>query len=356
MKNKILATLAIIGLTATLTTGCGAINNDYISIKQYKGLEVVEVPSVEITDERIDEEIELLQQAHSTLIEVTDRSAKLGDTVVLDFKGLKDGEPFDGSDATEYTMMLGSSNLTPSFDEAIVGHEVGEFEIEVQFPINYHYEELAGETAVFEINLRNIETHDAPALDDDFAQSVSPTAKTMDELRAEIKNTHTENAQSNISQKQDEAIWDALAEQTTVKKYPQDRIDEIKKQLLRHYEETAIAYDIRLEVFIQDYMHTTKEELDVTLQEEAEKRVLKELSASLIAEKEKLIPSEEFLDEQLDELAGEYGFANGKDFAREHSEEFVKTIVSQRLVSAFLLDHAKLVPETQSTATPTVAP
>lgn len=354
MKNKILSTLVTFIAIGTLITGCGStLKNEYISIEKYKGLEITELKPVEITDERVDAEIERLQHAHGQSTEVTDRPAEMGDTVILDFNGLKNGEPFEGNYAEGYTIMLGAGPITPGFDEAIVGHEVGEFTIEVTFPANYHMTELAGEPVTFDINLHSITAPGLPELNDDFAKEVSSTATTMDELRAEIKASHVDSSEASVRKELNEAIWEALAENTTIKKLPEDRVEQIKKQLWEHYESAAQAYELSIEAFLNDHMQTDKETLDAELQAEAEKRVLKELSATLIADKEKLVPSDEEYVEKMETAARENGFATAKDFANEHGEDFVKNIVLQEIVANFLLDHATMIPESETTATPT---
>ena len=105
-----------------------------MEIDGYKGLEI-EKKSTEVTDEMVDEEIEKVRDRNSRMVNVEDRAAEIGDTVVIDFEGYTDGEPFDGGKAEKYSLALGSGNFIPGFEEQIVGHQIGEeFTISVDFP------------------------------------------------------------------------------------------------------------------------------------------------------------------------------------------------------------------------------
>ena len=79
-------------------------------------------------------------------------TVSLGDIVVIDYKGTLNGEAFGGGSYEKYTMQLGYASFVEGFEEAIVGHKVGEtFTIDVKFPENYSTTSLAGKDTKFEI-------------------------------------------------------------------------------------------------------------------------------------------------------------------------------------------------------------
>ena len=75
----------------------------------------VEVPKTEITvtDEDVEAELKKEQEKNSRTISVEDRAAQLNDIVTIDFEGSVDGVPFDGGQATEYPLTLGSNTFIP---------------------------------------------------------------------------------------------------------------------------------------------------------------------------------------------------------------------------------------------------
>ena len=60
MKKKLI-TLLTAGVLAVSLAGCsGELSNEYVTVKQYKGLEVAQVLPEDITDDDIDSEIQIV--------------------------------------------------------------------------------------------------------------------------------------------------------------------------------------------------------------------------------------------------------------------------------------------------------
>lgn len=81
-----------------------------------------------------------------------------GDKINLDYVGTVDGVEFDGGSTQGMgtDLVLGSGSYIDGFEDAIIGHEVGEeFDINVTFPEKYSAE-LAGKDAVFHITINGI--------------------------------------------------------------------------------------------------------------------------------------------------------------------------------------------------------
>ena len=107
MKKRLTAVVA--GICAlSLLGGCasGAISNDNITIKKYKGLEVEKVEEIAVTDEDVEMSIQSDLETLATKTEVTDRAAQLGDIATIDFEGKKDGVAFEGGAGTDYELEL----------------------------------------------------------------------------------------------------------------------------------------------------------------------------------------------------------------------------------------------------------
>ena len=143
-----------------------------VKIEGYKGLTVEKAEAV-VTDEDVEHELGHIQQRNSRSINVDDRPAQLGDSVVFDYEGFCDGVPFEGGKAEKYTLKLGSNQFIPGFEDGMVGHEIGEeFDVNVTFPEEYHADELSGKPAVFKVKIHEIKMTELPELDDEFAKDV----------------------------------------------------------------------------------------------------------------------------------------------------------------------------------------
>ena len=194
MKKKILA-LTLSVLMAASLAGCSKeLSNEYITVKQYEGLEVPKVEQSEVTDESVESTINSTLSSKSTSEEIKDRAAKEGDTVNIDYKGSVDGVEFEGGSATGASLELGSNSFIGAngdykgFEEQIVGHKIGEkFDIEVKFPSDYKNTEMADKVAVFNITLNGISVVTVPELTDDWVKENSEESKTVEEYKKEIQ-------------------------------------------------------------------------------------------------------------------------------------------------------------------------
>ena len=106
--------------------GCGSnqtkgeLKNEFVSISQYKGVEIEKQEVKEITDEAVDEEINRRLEAKATSVDVTDRAVEKGDTANINYVGKKDGVAFDGGSADNHPLEIGSGAFIPGFEDGII--------------------------------------------------------------------------------------------------------------------------------------------------------------------------------------------------------------------------------------------
>ena len=94
-----------------------------------------------------------------------------GDQVVIDFKGMVDGEAFEGGTAEDYPLVLGSGSFIPGFEDQLVGAKVGDaVEVKVKFPEEYGAPNLAGKDAVFETTVKAVKAPKKAEIDDELAK------------------------------------------------------------------------------------------------------------------------------------------------------------------------------------------
>tara|TARA_R110002124_G_scaffold1434_13_gene8497 strand:- start:5324 stop:6703 length:1380 start_codon:yes stop_codon:yes gene_type:complete len=111
--------------------------------------------------------------------------AKDGDQVVINFLGKVDGEAFDGGQADDYPLVLGSNSFIPGFEEQLVGAKAGDdVEVKVSFPGDYGAENLAGKDAVFECKVNAVKGAVKAELNDAMAEKFG--AENLDDLKAKI--------------------------------------------------------------------------------------------------------------------------------------------------------------------------
>ncbi|AGB81339.1 trigger factor [Serratia sp. FGI94] len=156
---------------------------------ELKGLENIEVekPVVEVNDADVDTMLDTLRKQQATWKD-TDRAVEAEDRVTVDFTGSIDGEEFEGGKAADFVLAMGQGRMIPGFEEGLVGHKAGEeFTIDVNFPEDYHAENLKGKAAKFAIVLKKVEERELPELTEEFIQRFGVADGSVDGLRAEVR-------------------------------------------------------------------------------------------------------------------------------------------------------------------------
>jgi trigger factor len=148
----------------------------------------LEKVELSFSDEEIKEMQDVVRKWRAKEVEIEDKKHKSleGDLAVIDFKGFKDGVAFEGGEAKEFKLELGSKGMIPGFEEQIIGKKVGdEFEIKVTFPEQYHSADLAGKEAKFEIKLHKILKKELPEWNEDYAKELN--YESLDKLNDFVK-------------------------------------------------------------------------------------------------------------------------------------------------------------------------
>ncbi|MGL4613750.1 MAG: trigger factor [Shewanella sp.] len=174
---------------------------------ELKGLDAIEVeqPKAEVTDADVDTMIETLRKQHATYAAV-EREAADGDKVKMNFVGSVDGEEFEGGKAEDFELQLGSGRMIPGFEAGILGHKAGEeFVIDVNFPEEYHAENLKGKAAKFAITLTEVQAANLPEVNDEFAALFGISEGGLEALKTEIR--------KNMNRELDQALKANVKEQ-----------------------------------------------------------------------------------------------------------------------------------------------
>ncbi len=169
----------------------------------------IEVPSVEIQEADVDDMIEKLRAQRATW-SVVERAADERDRVVVDFVGTIDGEPFQGGEGKEVSIIIGAGQVLKEFDQALRGVQAGDqTTATVNFPADYPAANLAGRAAVFAITAHRVEEQRLPELDDEFATSFG-LAGGAALLRSEVRNNMARELAERVRSESKTHAFDAL--------------------------------------------------------------------------------------------------------------------------------------------------
>lgn len=287
-----------------------------VELGEYKGIEV-ESKEFTVSDEDIENELKSRQERVASIDIVDDEDATLesGDHTLIDFEGFVDGEAFEGGQAENFSLVIGSGTFIPGFEDQMIGMKKGEErDVNVTFPEQYHSEELAGQPALFKVKLNEIKRQVLPALDDEFAKDVSEF-DTLEEFKQDLRNKLEEKAKADAENYKRDAIVEKVAENATID-IPQAMIHTEAHNMVHEFEDRLRMQGLNLETYEQ-FTGIGHDQLQEQFKENAEKRVRVNLTLEAIANKEEIHATEEEVDAELEKMAGTYN----------RSKEEVKTIL-----------------------------
>lgn len=164
-------------------------------LPQYTGLEV-EAETEKVTAKQVDEEIERLRQQNAMIIAKNGPVAK-GDIVTMDYVELDEsGKEVENTKRDDFSFTVGSSYNFYKLDDDIVGMKAGETKV-----VEKTYgddsgmgSDYLGRTVRINVTVKEVKMKDVPALDDEFAQDVKDSYKTLKDLKDDTKKQLEEKA------------------------------------------------------------------------------------------------------------------------------------------------------------------
>ena len=159
-----------------------------VELQDYSGIELaMTIPR--ITDEDVNQTIEVMRQRMAKTVTVTDRPAQDKDLLKIDFTSKLGDQPFEGGSAQDQIIQAGAGQLIEGLDKGMIGMEIGETrDIQVQVPEDYPNKEIAGKDVDFQIVLKGIQEQKLPDLDDEFARSVEDkNYESMDNMKQSVR-------------------------------------------------------------------------------------------------------------------------------------------------------------------------
>ncbi|MBK1614786.1 trigger factor [Rubrivivax gelatinosus] len=173
----------------------------------------VERVAADVTEEAIDRTVEILRKQRRTFAQrPAAEGAAEGDRVTIDFEGKIDGEPFAGGKAEGFQFIIGEGQMLEQFDKAVRGMKVGDNKtFPLQFPADYHGQDVAGKEADFLVTMKKCEVQNLPAVDDDFAKALGIKEATVEALRADVKKNLEREVKFRVRARNKAAAMEALA-------------------------------------------------------------------------------------------------------------------------------------------------
>ena len=269
-----------------------------------------------VDNKEVEEAIENLRKNHAALKPVDEKTrAKKGHVVYLTFKGTVEGRAIAGGSSDGMDLELGSETFIPGFEENLIGLKAGDKkEFDINFPEEYQAKDLAGKTAHFAIEIKEIKEKVVPELTLEFAQKFEKSS--IDDLKKSIWEQLAENHNHMSFLDAKRTIMDQFSEKFTFD-IPQGLVElefkSIWEQLQREMSQTSDGK--------KDPVEDDEEELKKQYRQIAERRVRLGLLLAEIGREHNIVVSQKAFERALMREAMKYPGMERKVIDYYHSNK-----------------------------------
>ena len=299
-----------------------------VKLGEYKGLKVKK-DKVKVTKEEVEHEVGHILDRFAELVS-KDGKVENGDTVVIDFKGFKDNEAFEGGTAENYSLEIGSHSFIPGFEEGVIGMKKEESkDINLTFPEDYMAKDLAGKDVVFNVTVHDIKKRVIPDLDEEFFKDLDMEGVTNKEelekvVEEEIKAQKEQDAENKF-------IEDLLAKASKNMKVEIDEeiIEAETKKMYDQFVQRLQMQGVSEELYFA-YSGAKKEDIMKEMTKEAKVRLEYRYLLEAIVKEEKIKVSDKDAKEEVKKLCEQYQMTEEELMKELGTLEVVKYDLSMR--------------------------
>lgn len=298
----------------------------YIYVNNYTDIDYLSeqaAPSEEELDDAIFYNItynyiETTEGADHTIVED-------GDVINANYSGKLDGVIFNGGTADNVEIMVGIGGYIPGFEEGFIGMEIGETkDVPVTFPEDYENTDLAGQDVIFTFTVNEITgTYTVPELTDEMVKAAfyDGSATNVQECREYFRTMILQNN-----------VWDFLIEKYYATAVSEESVHSYYNMLMDSYDELSMAYQISVADLLSSSGISIEEFKAETILDASYTAVEYSIYAA-IADNEGITVT----NEDITELASEYGYADADSFISDYGENTINEYLLQTKVLDYIV-------------------
>lgn len=331
-----------------------------VTLGDYKAIRVP-WEEAKATDEEIEEVLENLRK-QGTPWEPVDRAAELGDMLTVDIDGYVEEEDAEGGrrdfieeKSISYLSQESVTYPVPGFAEHLIGMKADETrEFTISVPDDFTVRDLNGKDANFTVTLHEVKSQVPPEMDDEWAKSVTLTEddsfESLADLREKIQTDLQERSEAQAHSEYEEKVLDALNE-TTSMEYPPVMVDTEIDHLIQDQDQQLRGMGISLASYLAS-SGQDPDQIRETVRPQAEQRVLRALLISEVSEAEKIEPSDDEVQEEIDRVLEGQPEGDAREQARQlFDNPEARETVERRLVARKTVDLLTNIARTEDAST-----
>ena len=170
----------------------------------------IERPALDVAEADVKRTLDVLVKQRATF-EPVKRAAKKGDKVKLGLSASIDGNEVESTGGQTIDLVIGEGGRVPQFDDNLVGAKAGaEATFEITYPADHQPEQLAGKTVSYKVNFVEVAQVKLPEIDADFAKTLGVDDGDVEKMKAEIKESLSQEVTKRVRQNVKEQVFDAL--------------------------------------------------------------------------------------------------------------------------------------------------
>jgi trigger factor len=299
----------------------------------------VEKISAEVSDAAVDKTLDILRKQRRTFSQrAMDSAAQDGDRATIDFEGKVDGETFAGGKAEDFQFLIGDGQMLKEFEDAVRGMKNGESKtFPLNFPADYHGQDVAGKQADFMVTVKKLEAAHLPEVNEALAKSLGIADATVEGLRSDIKKNLDREVKFRVLARNKAAVMDALVSKAELDLPNASVQDELERMV------TAARADLKQ----RGVKDADKAPIpDDIFRPQAEKRVRLGLVVAELVRSNNLQAKPEQLKAHIEELSASY--EKPQDVVKWYLSDNrrmaeVEGVVIENNVTDYVLSKAKVV-------------
>ena len=298
------------------------ITDPEVKLGKYKELKVKK-DKVEVTKEEIEHEVGHILDRFAELVS-KDGAVEEGDTAIIDFKGFKDNEEFEGGSAEGYSLEIGSHSFIPGFEEGVVGMKKEESkDIKLTFPEDYMAKDLAGKEVVFNVTVHDIKKRVIPDLDEEFFKDLDMEGVTnKEELNKVVEEEIKTQKEHDTENKFVEDLLAKASSNMTIE-IPEEIIDAEADKMYKDFVKRLEMQGVNEELYYA-YAGVKKEDIMKDIKKEAETRLKYRYLLEAIIKEEKIEIKDKDIDKEIAKIAKNYNVTEEEIMKEFGSKEVLK--------------------------------
>ena len=281
---------------------------EFVELGEYKGLEYPDSEELhpKVTDEKVNDYITGIQLTalipDEDFITVKEGTVRKFDTVVMDYRGVIEGEAFEGGSAEDQTLLIGKGDFIPGFEEGLIGAEIGkEVRLDLKFSPYYGSADIAGKDVSFYVTVKEVsrvETIPEVTVEEFnkfYGVFYGTTFESMEEVWNDIHGYLERQEEDRVNSLIVGYLEQRIIENSIIKKYP-DKEMEYMRNVYTAYSTQDKDPDVSVEEYCEETLGITYEEFLEDAEEYARKYVAEELVIRALIQKEAVEVTEEQME------------------------------------------------------------